>query len=74
MWFNQPEELWSRLYRGIRANNDDDSVNTAGVDCGAAPGGIDLFWRPQRMVRDGNDIYSEWEHPPQPSRTPPGRQ
>ena len=59
MWFNQPEELWSRLYRGIR-NTVDDKVNTAGVSCGAAPGGIDLFWHPN-MVRDGNDIYSEWE-------------
>ena len=59
MWFNQPEELWSRLYRGIRSSIDD-AVNTADVDCDAAPGGIDLFWNPT-MVRDGNDIYSEWE-------------
>ena len=64
MWFNQPEELWSRLYRGIR-NTIDDKVNTALVDCGAAPGGIDLFWNPT-MVRDGNDIYSEWEPLPVP--------
>ena len=58
MWFNQPEELWSTLYRGNRSG---DSVNPTGHECDAAPRHIALLWDPDRMMRDGNDIYSQWE-------------
>ena len=66
MWFNQPEDLWSTRYRGNRSNSGD-TVNTAGVDCAAAPGHIGLLWDPDKMVLDGNDVYSEWETIPNPA-------
>ena len=63
MWFNQPDELWSNLYRGNH-NTNSDTVNTIGSDCGAAPRHIEPFWDPDHMTRDGNDIYSKWEDLP----------